>query len=300
MNTFSQIHKIVKMIIDQIKAALPGIEVIDIMDLSVSNIKSILSNSGNFVTVEYLGSKFTKDTFKIDRTDSFDAEFQVTINSRVENTSGLGVYECLEICRGALFNWPTYDMDLLGSSSISQTESVTATSTPTYKKVTASQTNNKIPALPYLLRNTGPISFSLEQCMLSVLTNRYDPFPDLKRGYFRFTLPLVAIPIPTDSSSKNLTQVSYQETIWYDLSLMSDIQGNHELAKLGKIYVSNDGQRYVVRDPNGVVQQGTLPGNPRFDMNNLASEINNPTFKKFVLDVTSKRGHTQTIVTANQ
>ena len=75
----------------------------------------------------------------------------------------------------------------------------------------------------------------------------------------------------------------------YTLALMSKLpEGNHELAEVGKIYL-NEGN-YVIRDPNGKVQQGKL--DEKIDLSDLANRLNDPKLKNNILDLASKRGHT--------
>lgn len=78
----------------------------------------------------------------------------------------------------------------------------------------------------------------------------------------------------------------------YELCLMPDLLNrDHNKAKKGKLYLSNDG-KYVVRDPKGIVQQDTLPKDSGIDMKNLEIKLSAPIFQKSVLEITSKRGHT--------
>ncbi|WP_454784779.1 serine hydrolase domain-containing protein [Legionella sp. WA2024007413] len=75
----------------------------------------------------------------------------------------------------------------------------------------------------------------------------------------------------------------------YTLALMSELpEGNHELAEVGKIYLSED--KYIVRDPNGKVQQGKL--DEKIDLSDLTNRLTDPKLKNNILDLTSKRGHT--------
>lgn len=75
----------------------------------------------------------------------------------------------------------------------------------------------------------------------------------------------------------------------YNLALMSELpENNLELAKEGKIYLS-DNDKYVVRDPKGEVQQGTLELDDKIDLSDLA---NNLMLKSKILKITSKAGHT--------
>jgi len=78
----------------------------------------------------------------------------------------------------------------------------------------------------------------------------------------------------------------------YDLVLRSELPNNDEnQAKAGKIYLSSeDGGKYIVRDTSGNIQQGALEG---IDLTQLAQTISAPEFKKTILEMTSKRGHTQ-------
>ncbi|HAU1321924.1 TPA: beta-lactamase family protein [Legionella pneumophila] len=75
----------------------------------------------------------------------------------------------------------------------------------------------------------------------------------------------------------------------YTLALMSELpEGNHELAEVGKIYLS--ASNYIVRDPNGKVQQGKL--DEKIDLSDLTNRLTDPKLKNNILDLTSKRGHT--------
>lgn len=54
---------------------------------------------------------------------------------------------------------------------------------------------------------------------------------------------------------------------------MSELpENNLELAKEGKIYLSDNG-KYVVRDPKGKVQQGTLELDDKIELSDLANNL---------------------------
>jgi hypothetical protein len=76
-----------------------------------------------------------------------------------------------------------------------------------------------------------------------------------------------------------------------DLVLMSTLtDGMPEKAEFGKLYVSNDGS-YITRNPEGIVCEGTLK-NLDIDLSDLENKLKDVDFKKAVLEITSKRGHT--------
>jgi len=77
----------------------------------------------------------------------------------------------------------------------------------------------------------------------------------------------------------------------YELVLMSKLPSNEEnQAEVGKIYLSSeDGGKYIVHDINGNKQQGTLGG---VDLTQLEQIITYPEFKKTILEIISKAGHT--------
>lgn len=77
----------------------------------------------------------------------------------------------------------------------------------------------------------------------------------------------------------------------YDLALMSTLPDNNRAnAEKGIIYLSEDG-RYVVQDPEGVVQEGTL-STREIDLSQLQMNLNSSDLKSAVLKVTSNAGHT--------
>jgi predicted acylesterase/phospholipase RssA len=78
----------------------------------------------------------------------------------------------------------------------------------------------------------------------------------------------------------------------YDLVLMSTLPDNKpEQAEVGKLYLSADGS-YIVREPQGIIRRGALAGSG-VDTNNLENKITDPAFRKSILNITSKKGHTQ-------
>jgi hypothetical protein len=82
--------------------------------------------------------------------------------------------------------------------------------------------------------------------------------------------------------------------IGYDLVLMSELPNSDEnQAEAGKIYLSSEyGGKYIVRDISGNIQQGTLEG---VDLTQLLQTISTSEFKKTILEIASKAGHTPCI-----
>ncbi|MGQ3892356.1 alpha/beta hydrolase-fold protein [Legionella sp. CNM-4043-24] len=77
----------------------------------------------------------------------------------------------------------------------------------------------------------------------------------------------------------------------YELALMSTLPDNNTAnAENGIIYLSEEGN-YVVRDPGGVVQEGTLDTSER-DLSQLQMSLKNSDLKSAILKVTSNAGHT--------
>ncbi len=77
----------------------------------------------------------------------------------------------------------------------------------------------------------------------------------------------------------------------YGLKLMSKLPNNDpKQAKNGTIYLSDDGT-YIVRDPKGIVQTGSLDGSG-INLKDLSKHINEQELKKHILEITSKAGHT--------
>lgn len=78
----------------------------------------------------------------------------------------------------------------------------------------------------------------------------------------------------------------------YDFALKTQsLKDNPNNAELGKIYIATDGS-YCVRDPDGIVRQGTLTPEIPAPIANLANRLNDEAFKADVLRVTLARGHT--------
>lgn len=83
----------------------------------------------------------------------------------------------------------------------------------------------------------------------------------------------------------------YGNDLKYDLALMSDLNGDENKAKQGKIYLSKEGNyNYIVRDTAGNLQKGKLDN---INLNGLEQKIIDSHFKEIVLVVTSKADHTQ-------
>lgn len=77
----------------------------------------------------------------------------------------------------------------------------------------------------------------------------------------------------------------------YELALMSTLPDHNKAkAENGIIYLSEDGQ-YVVRDPKGVMQEGTL-NTGEIDLSQLEMNLDNSDLESAVLKVTSNAGHT--------
>ncbi|MCE3237747.1 MAG: hypothetical protein K0R24_728 [Gammaproteobacteria bacterium] len=81
----------------------------------------------------------------------------------------------------------------------------------------------------------------------------------------------------------------------FDLCLISELSGIVN-AKERKIYISLEGN-YVVRDPFGAVQEGSLLGEDGFDLakfelSNISRKLKDLEFKEAVLKITTKRDHT--------
>ena len=98
------------------------------------------------------------------------------------------------------------------------------------------------------------------------------------------------------SRSKYQTQVDLNKDFdrfnGYDFALKTQsLVDNPNNAQSGKIYIANDGS-YCVRDPNGIVRQGTLTPEIPAPIADLANKLNDDAFKAEVLDITAARGHT--------
>lgn len=92
----------------------------------------------------------------------------------------------------------------------------------------------------------------------------------VREGFYNIVKPIVEIP-------------------WnmYDLALMLDDKNQ---AQIGKIYLSEEGT-YVVRDPRGILQTGSLK-KANVDLSNLCNRLNDGELKKRILAVTSEVGYT--------
>ncbi|MCE3045394.1 serine hydrolase [Legionella sp. 16cNR16C] len=72
----------------------------------------------------------------------------------------------------------------------------------------------------------------------------------------------------------------------YDLKLMSSLSDLNQ-SENGTIYLSENPCKYYVK---GMSEPVSFP--PEIDLTNLATKLNNPSFKRDILEITSKAGHT--------
>jgi len=77
----------------------------------------------------------------------------------------------------------------------------------------------------------------------------------------------------------------------YQFCPLSKLNDNPKNAVAGEFYLSADG-RYCVRDLAGFIQQGFLGQDLNITAENLPNKLNQSSFKKSVLKITSERGHT--------
>jgi ankyrin repeat protein len=111
-----------------------------------------------------------------------------------------------------------------------------------------------------------------------------------------FPSAILRLPFSWDSNNpltaRNIIEVISNQSIKYDLRLMSDLPNNDpNNAAHNIIYLSQEG-KYVTRDPQGMVHQDALPMDSGLLINQLEQALNNPVFKNTVLSITNKRSHT--------
>lgn len=78
----------------------------------------------------------------------------------------------------------------------------------------------------------------------------------------------------------------------YKIRLMSGLRDNNpECASYNTLYLSSDG-KYVTRDEYGLLYVDSLPSDSGVDLNEFENKLDDPDFKRTILNIISNRGHT--------
>jgi hypothetical protein len=146
------------------------------------------------------------------------------------------------------------------------------------------------------MSNTGRPSEKKEQTPVKLSSTALAP-PTLKTAQASDHVSFSVADIP-GSANKSLTisysdpEERYKDAAGYDLELMSNLPGNDQKqARIGKIYLSPNYDSYLVRDPQGEIQTGSLK-DIDINLSDLSNPLGDKTLKDKILEVTSKAGHT--------